>query len=151
MTKNDFGPLGTVDILTSGELRETLGHQMSHTIREWFRGIDYVGAAGPGNGTGLISIPASEQGYTWSIRLVGAQLAAPGALSVYPGETSGFVAPVGVVQSVANGSLNECVVMWSSEALVIKDGRVITLLSSQTILNWRILAKQVPTEMQGKL
>lgn len=151
MTKNDFGPLGTVDILTSGELRETLGHQMSHTIREWFRGVDYTGATGPGNGTGLIQVPCAEQGYTWDIKLVSAQLAAAGALSIYPGDTTGFTAPVGVVQSITNGSLNECVYRWSSNQFVIKDGRVITLLSSVNILNWRVLAKQVPTEMQGKL
>jgi hypothetical protein len=150
MTKNDFGPLGTVDILTSSELKDTLGHQMSHTIREWFRGIDYTGTAGPGNGTGLIQIPAAEQGYTWSVRLVSAQLSAAGSLSVYPGDATNS-APVGVMASVPNGTLNEVVIQWASEALVIKDGRTLTLVSAVTILNWRVLAKQVPTEMQGKL
>lgn len=150
MTKNDFGPLGTVDILTSSELKDTLGHQMSHTIREWFRGIDYTGAAGPGNGTGTVQVPCAEQGYTWDIKLVAAQLSAAGSLSIYPGDSLS-VAPVGVVASVANGTLNECVFRWSSEQLVIKDGRTLTLFSAVTILNWRVLAKQVPTEMQGKL
>ena len=149
--KTDLGPLGSVDILTHSELKDALGHNISHQIREWFRGIDYMGVAGTGNGTGLITVPCAEQGYTWDIKLVSAQLAAPGALSIYPGETSGFVAPVGVVASIANGSLNECVFRWSSNQFVLKDGRNLTLLSSQNILNWRVLAKQVPTEMQGKL
>lgn len=151
MSKVDFGPIGTVDILNHSELKDALGHNISHQIREWYRGVDYTGAAGPGNGTGTIQVPCAEQGYTWDIKLVSAQLQAAGSLSIYPGESGGFVAPVGVVASIANGTLNECVMRWSSNQLVIKDGRTITLLSSTIILNWRVLAKQVPTEMQGKL
>lgn len=150
MTKQEFGPLGSVDILTHNELKDALGHNISHQIREWYRGIDYMGTAGPGNGTGLLTVPCAEQGYTWDIKLVSAQLSAAGSLSIYPGDTN-TVAPVGVIASIANGTFNECVFRWSTNQLVLKDGRAITLFSNVTILNYRIMAKQVPTEMQGKL
>lgn len=151
MSKQDLGPLGVVDLLTGSELKEAMGHNVSHQIREWYRGVDYMGAAGPGNGTGLITINPIDQGYTWSVRLVSVQLSAAGTLSVYPGDTN-TVAPVGSQVAIANGGLFEVVYQWSSSTLVLKDGRNVTLYcGAANILNWRIMAKQVPTEMQGKL
>ena len=150
MAKQELGPLGSVDLLTNSELKESLGHSMSHQIRETLRGIDYMGTAGPGNGTGLITVPCADSGYAWSVRLVSAQLAAAGTLSIYPGDTN-TVAPVGNVVAIPNGTLFECVYLWSNQALVLKDARNLTLFSSVTILNYRILARQVPAEMQGKL
>lgn len=148
--KQDLGPLGSVDLLTHSELKETMGHSLSAQVREWYRGIDYLGFAGQGNGTGQISVPGPAQGYAWDVRLVAVQLSAAGTLSIYPGDTNG-VAPVGVAASVANGTANEVVYQWSSESNVMKDGRNITLVSASVILTWRVLVKQVPTEMQGKL
>ena len=148
--KQDLGPLGSVNLLTDDELRETMGHHLNAIVRNWYRGIDYVGVAGNGNGTGLITLPTAEQGYTWDIKLVSAQLSAAGALSVYASDNNN-TAPVGCGLSVVNGTANEVVLRWSSEQLVLKDGRNITLASAVTIVNYRILAKQVPTEMQGKL
>lgn len=259
--KQDLGPLGTIDVLTDPELREALGHHFTQQVREWYRGIDYLGFAGGGNGTSTITLPISpEQGYTWDVKLVSAQLAAPGELSVYPGDNP-TVAPIGVTSTssfagnpttasgtfaaAGNGSASlpanspitgftiswgtvttgntvtitvtntvtgqtltyadtlavgqnnaftvtypsggipaaagqqitvtvtgnvnspagsivvtgapvastdyDTVVKWSSQQVVIKDGRNITLASTQIINNWRVMVKQVPTEMQGKL
>lgn len=148
--KQALGPLGEVDFLTDRELRESLGHHFSQQIREWYRGIDYLGFAGQGNGTGQITIPGADSGYTWDIKLVSAQLSAAGNLSIYPGDGIN-VAPIGTIAAIAVGANFDAVYRWSSEQAVFKDGRNFTLLSGVTILNWRILVKQVPTEMQGKL
>lgn len=150
MAKQDLGPLGVFDTLTNDELHSTLGHHFSHTIREWYRGIDYLGVAGQGNGTGTLTVATTDQGYAWNLKLVSVQLAAAGTLSIYPGENN-LTAPIGVVPAIANGPNFEAVETFSGDQIVFKDSRSITLFSAVTILNYRILYKQVPTEMQGKL
>lgn len=148
--KQDLGPLGVVNMFTDDELRETLGHHFSALERSWYRGIDYMAVAGQGNGTGQITLPIAEQGYTWNIKVVSAQLSAAGNLSVYPADGIN-VAPIGVVAAVANGANFDAVLTFSGDQIVLKDGRNLTLFSSVNILNYRIMAKQVPTERQGKL
>jgi len=148
--KQTLGPLGQVDFLTDPELKATLGHHFDRVIRDWYRGIDYMGVAGQGNGTGQITLPLADSGLTWNIKLIGVQLAAAGNLSVYPGDGIN-VAPIGVTAAVANGANFDAYLTWSGDQIVFKDQRNITLFSSVTILNYRIMAKQVPTEMQGKL
>lgn len=151
MTKHDMGPLGVIDTLTDKELKETLGHHLDHAVRDWLRGLDYMQFAGQGNGTSTLTLPqAPESGYTWSYKLVACQLAAAGVVSIYPADTNG-VAPVGVVTAIANGTAFDCVYTWSSNQLVLKDQRNLTLAASAIILNWRLLVLSVPTEMQGKL
>ena len=149
--KQDLGPLGMIDMLTDKELRESLGHHFSAEIREWYRGVDYLGFAGQGNGTGTFSIPGPDSGYCWSIKLVSAQLSAAGTLSVYPGD-SNTVPPFGSSATVANGANFEAFITFTSNVVVLKDQRNITLFSGAgNILAYRLLVKQVPNEMQGKL
>jgi hypothetical protein len=151
MAKQDFGPLGVIDLLTDKELRESMGHNIDHMIRDWLRGIDYMGFAGTGNGTGTLTIPGPNSGYAWSVKLASAQLSSQGVLSVYPADSPN-VAPIGTVTSIANGTNNDAVIRWGSNQAVVKDQRNFTFYSSQgVILNYRLLVKQVPAEMQGKL
>ncbi len=150
MAKQDMGPLGSVDLLTKSELDDSMGHHFDHAIRDWYRGLDYIGYAGVGNGTGTLTLPASEQGYAWSFKLITAQLSAAGVLSVYPSDNIN-VAPIGVTTAIANGVNFDAALSWSGNQVVLKDGRNITLYSGVTILNYRVLVLQVPTEMQGKL
>lgn len=148
--KQDLGPLGTIDLLTDKELRESLGHHFTAQIREWYRGIDYLGFSGQGNGTSTLIIPGPQQGYTWNLKIASAQLSAAGVLSVYPGDNN-TVAPIGVVTAITNFVNNDAVITWSSNQAVIKDGRNITFAASQIINTFRLMVQQVPTEMQGKL
>jgi hypothetical protein len=229
MAKQDMGPLGIVDLLTNKELSETMGHHFDHAVRDWYRGLDFLQFYGNGNGTNIITLPGADSGYTWSYKLVAAQLAAPtGAvystpavpasgiqiqnpnsgvaqvvvsggtvtgvvvngiavgvgdgtyyvpaygsigvtysvaptwawsnasapaapiLSIYPSDNTN-VACVGTTVSLANNGNYDAVQTWSGNQVVLKDSRNITLFSSVVILNWRILALAVPTEMQGKL
>ena len=148
--KQDLGPLGNVDMLTASELREELGHRFSTFIREWYRGEDYLSFFGTPNTT-TVTIPGPDSGYVWSLKLAAAQLSAAGALSVYPGEVT-TVAPLGIASSVVNGGNNEAFITWTSNVVVLKDQRSLTLFAgSQTILSYRVNVKQVPAEMQGKL
>ena len=148
--KQDLGPLGQIDMLTNKELHDSLGHHFDHAIRDWYRGLDFLGAAGAGNGTNVITLPGPDQGYTWSYKLITAQLAAAGTLSAYPSDNTN-VAPIGVNVALANNGNFESILSWSGNQVVLKDGRNITLMSAVTIVNWRIMVLQVPTEMQGKL
>lgn len=158
MTRQPLGPngqMGSLDVLTSSELREAMGHGIDTYIREWVRGLDYVMYSGPGNSTSQITLPvAPEQGYVWSLKYVSAQLTVAGALSVYPGDGIN-TAPMGVATAITQNTFSSGFDAWvtfSSNQGIIKDGRNITLFAGgSVILNWRILALQVPAEMQGKL
>ena len=151
MAKQDMGPLGVIDLLTDKELRESMGHQFSHMVRDFYRGVDYLGFAGQGQGTSIVNVQGPASGYAWSLKLAAVQLSTSGALSVYPDERVN-VAPLGTAISVANGGTNEAVITWTSNVVVVKDQRIITFLSNAaTILSWRLMVKQVPTEMQAKL
>lgn len=149
--KQDFAGLGVVDLLTDKELRATLGHHFDYAMRDWYRGLDYMGFAGPGNGTSTVTIQGPDSGYTWSVKLASAQLVTGGFLSVYPTDGATNVAPLGTGPTDAVGTNNDAVIRWGSNQAVIKDQRSITFLGTSAILNWRLLVLQVPTEMQGKL
>jgi hypothetical protein len=143
---------GAIDLLTKEELSDAMGHQFDAAIRDFYRGVDYLSFTGNGNNTSTFTLPDSPSaGYVWSVKLVSAQLSAAGQLSVYLSENN-QTAPVHSVPSTANGTLFEAVARWSSEQLVIKDGRVITIYSAAgNILNWSLRVRQVPAEYQGKL
>jgi len=150
--KQDLGPLGVIDLLTDSELRQSLGHHFSAQVREWYRGVDYLGFYGTGPATQIL-VPGPDSGYCWSLKQVSAQLSAgSGALSVYPGENTN-VAPLGIGTIVTNGANFEAWLTWTSNVAVLKDQRSLTLWAGGTTLinNWRVLVKQVPQEQQGKL
>jgi hypothetical protein len=149
--KQDLGPLGSADFLTQQELHDSLGHHFSAQVREWYRGVDYLGFYGAGPAT-LVTVPGPDSGYVWSIKLASAQLSAAGALSVYPGDATN-VAPFGTATAIAQGTQFEAMFTWTSNVVVLKDQRNLTLWAggTTTINSWRVLVKQVPAEMQAKL
>jgi hypothetical protein len=143
---------GILDLLTKSELDECMGHNFDAAIRDLYRGLDYLMFTGTGNGTATLTIPyAPESGYTWSLKLIGVTLSglSAGSVAAYLSETIGqnligFATGVSTVPGAA-------VITWSSNQMVIKDGRVITLAGGSNILNYLMTVLQVPTEMQGKL
>jgi hypothetical protein len=143
---------GYLDVLTKSELQETMGHNFDAAIRDLLRGVDYLQFSGVANDGNTFTIPnSSESGYTWSVKLISAQLSGAGTLSVYPASNI-TVAPIATVASVTNGGNIEAVAKWSSNQAVFKDGRQFTLYcEAATILNYLLIVEQVPTEMQGKL
>lgn len=148
--KQSLGPIGEVDLLTAKEMREAMGHQFSMFTRDFYRGVDYLGFAGVANAS-TVTIGGPDSGYIWSVKLVSAQLSVAGTLSLYPGDATN-VAPFATIPGVTNGTNIEAVGTFTSNAVLLKDQRNMTLFfSAGTILNWRIQVKQVPAEMQAKL
>lgn len=143
---------GELDLLTKTELQESMGHQFDAAIRDFLRGVDYLQFSGVANGGNTFTIPNNaESGYTWSLKLISAQLSAAGQLSIYPASNTN-VAPIASVVAQTNGANYEAIAKWSSNQAVFKDGRQFTLYcESATIQNYLIIVEQVPTEMQGKL
>jgi hypothetical protein len=143
---------GALDVLTKSELDQSMGHHFDAAIRDLLRGVDYLQFSGQGNGASTFTIPYSPgSGYSWSVKLISAQISTAGQLSVYLSENIA-TAPLATVLAATNGSNIEAVARWSSEQFVIKDGREITLYcSAGNILSYHLSVKQVPTEMQGKL
>lgn len=140
-----------LDLLTPDEHKSHLKDVFSAHLRELFRGVDYPMVAGNGSGTGVQSIEGPTSGYAWEFRSLALQLSAASPVSVYLGESTASP-PIAVASSVANGAANEVVITWPSKAVVLKDSRSITVSAGAgNILNYRLIVKQVPAEMIGKL
>src|ERR1700678_62079 len=144
----------TLEFLTpaelKGELHDSLGHQMDALVRRELRGIDYLAISGNADGADTVTINEQESGYTWSVKTVGAQLAAAGVLSIYRGSST-TAPPLGTTTALSNGSNFDAVYKWSSNQIEIKDQSNLTLYSASGINAYIIMVEQVPTEMQGKL
>jgi hypothetical protein len=136
-----------IDMLTKSELDESMGHNFDAAIRSLLHGIDFLWFTGSSQGATTVLIPGPESGYVWSIKFAAAQLAAAGQFCVYLGENTAS-APIG---SIATDPLNQAIATWTSNVVVLKDSRDITFFSSAGILDWKLMVKQVPAEMQGKL
>lgn len=150
--KQRVEPGGMLDMLTKSELQEAMGHHFDHAVRDLYRGVDYLMFQGQANNSTLFTIPnVPEAGYSWSVKLIGITSGglSAGQFAVYLGENAN-TAPVGI--GTGNGSVpNTAIATWSSEQLVIKDGRSLTIAAGAAITNYVLTVKQVPTEMQGKL
>jgi hypothetical protein len=145
-------PNGFLEIPSKQELSEAVGHHFSDFIRDFYRGVDYIEIQGNASGSSTFTtVSIGDSGYAWSVRLISVQCSAAAQISVYPGENTN-VAPIATEATTLNGSNNEAVFWFSNESAVYKDQRVFTILASAgNILTYRIKAKQVPVEMQGKL
>jgi hypothetical protein len=153
--KQSIGPLGEIDVLTDKELRESLGHHFSAEIKEWYRGVDFLSFAGPANGASSVQIPGPDQGYTWSVKLLSVIGNSSSADTVAVAlKDTGTSSIVGVSVPTITAQNFPSVFMWSSNQLVIKDGRAITvtgLFGHTTFDSYLLMVEQVPTVMQGKL
>jgi hypothetical protein len=138
----------TLDLLTKGELDESMGHNFDAAIRDILRGVDYLWFSGNGQSATTVEISGPESGYCWSIKFASVQLAAAGQFCVYLGENTAS-APIA---SIASDPLNQAIATWTSNVVVLKDSRNLTFFSNGGgIVDWKLMVKQVPTEMQGKL
>jgi hypothetical protein len=154
VTRQQIIPGEYLDIPSQKEMSDAVGHNFDNFIRDLYRGVDYVQFweyAPAGTTTSLTLPDIMPQGYAWSFKLISVQLSAAGTFAVYPAENAN-VPSMGVSNpSVSVGGNNEAIIYWSSNQAVLKDQRRITIVSTAgNILAWRVLALQVPTEMQGK-
>lgn len=137
-----------IDVLTRLDL-EAMQHQwLEETMRVKLRGIDYIEQNGNGLGIAQVAVPGPDQGYAWSVKIVSVTVTAAATVSVFLGDNTNS-APVAQTILTAAGS---AISTFTSNIVVIRDSRVITLLTSAGgITTYKVLAKQVPNEMVGKL
>jgi hypothetical protein len=152
MSKQQLTAGGYLDILTKDELKEALGHDFSHDIRELYRGIDYLTFVGNAGlvGANSVTLPwMPDSGYCWSVKIASVQISTSSPFSVHIGSDNSQAA----VFTGSSGLGNQCVGTWTSNNLVVKDGQGITFAFSgnTNIGAIRLHVKQVPTVMQGKL
>jgi len=140
--------LAPIDVLTRVELEESLHKSIEAAERSRVRGIDYMEQNGNGDGVATVQIPGPESGYAWSVKVISFVVSAPATVNVYISEST-TTAPVGTAILAAAGP---AIFTFTSNIVVVRDGRVITLTTSAGgITAWKVLAKQVPNEMVGKL
>lgn len=141
--------LAPIDVLTRIELEESLSKGFEQAERARVRGIDYMEVNTNGNNAATLALNGPESGYAWSLKLISAVLSAAATLSVYLGEAPQATAPIGVVTLSGAGA---AIVTYTSNIIIVRDARQITLVSSAGGIGAvKLIARQVPDEMIGKL
>lgn len=143
--------LAPIDVLTRLEMEEVTHKELSNAVRMHYLGVDYREINGNGDGAAIVSIPGPESGYAWSLKIAAITTLAADIFSVYLGENAIVTAPIGNTATVACVGGFCGIVTYTSNIAVVKDGRSITLATVNGIQEYKILAKQVPAEMVGKL
>lgn len=156
--KQTIGPLGEIDLLTSGELKDTLGHHFSALIREFYRAESFMRlplVTGQASG-GVLTVTSGvgpQQGYAWDIGHLGiAGLttgATPDVVNVF------FDGGPAVPWWQLNG--NSFATTFSRGQLVMYPGETITLRSVGTfaatgiVTLFGMIRTQMPTEKLSKV
>lgn len=143
--------LAPIDVLTRLDLESVMNSKMDSFIRDWFRGETFVevngNAPSPFTGTSF-PIAGPDSGYSWSLKTLSVVISAAATVTVYFGDNVN-TAPIATQTLTAAGA---AVFTWTSNVAVIKDQRFLTVnLSAGTPSAYKLTAKQVPTEMEGKL
>jgi hypothetical protein len=144
--------MAPIDVLTRMELEETLTKHNDMLVRDIFRGVGYHETNGNGDSAAIVTVQGPESGYAWSIKIVSAQLTLTSdVLTVFLGDNTNS-APIATITPVTGlGGLFFSIGTFTSNTVVLKDARSITLASNSGILAYKIIAKQVPAEMVAKL
>lgn len=154
-TQRLHAAMAPIDVLTRSELSEELHKAEEGRIREFYRGVDYHEINGNGDGAAFVVVPGPESGYAWSVKIVSFTVGtASQQVYLYLGESNAS-SPIGTTtaSATANGnSYYAAVFVYTSNVVVLKDGRSLYIEApSGAIYNWKVIAKQVPSEMIGKL
>lgn len=148
-TQRLHAALAPLDVLTRIELEESLSKGFEQAERARVRGIDYMEVNTNGSNASTVALNGPESGYAWSLKLISAVLSAAATLSIYLGEAPQATAPIGVVTLSAAGA---AIVTYTSNIIIVRDARAITLVSSAGGIGAiKLIARQVPDEMIGKL
>jgi hypothetical protein len=136
--------LAPVDILTRLELEQVQRKGMEEFFHQEYLGVDYKEYNDNAQGATTYAFPGPDSGYAWSLKLISAVMAT-GTFAAYLGDNTN-TAPIAYSASGANP-----VFTFTSNVVVVKDNRVITLVASVALGAVKLLAKQVPAEMVAKL
>jgi hypothetical protein len=162
--KQDLGPLGQIDLLTSGELKEAIGHRLDSYVRDWVRGIKVIrlpvtyGETDSGGNILPVVIPGPESGYVWDVRRI--TVTGPGIyggaggvfVNLYRGNTAADNVDTNLLanltgQSGATIFPKLSVTLFPGEGLVISGGNGGD--SDPFYVTGQVT--EVPAEMVGKL
>ena len=147
-TQRLHSALAPLDVLTRVELEESLHKGFEAAERARVRGIDYMEVNGNGNGATTVTIPGPDSGYSWSVKIISVVISAGATVSAYLGENT-LSAPIGQAVLTAAGA---AIFTYTSNIVIVRDTRSVTLSTSAGGINaWKLLVKQVPGEMIGKL
>lgn len=144
--------LAPIDILTRVELEEVQHKGLENFFHQEYLGVSYREYNDNGGGVAQYTVDVSpDSGYAWSLKMVSVVLSAAGNVAVFLGDNINS-APIGGGASVAMGGLNVFNTTFTSNVVVMSDQRAITLLAATGVMGAiKLLAKQVPAEMVGKL
>lgn len=146
--------LAPVDILTRLEMEQIQRKGMEAYFHQEALGVSYMEKNGNGDNATTVTIPGPDSGYSWSLKLVSAVMPAgtggTDEIGIYLGESASS-APVGGGSAVSRGQLATVITTFTSNVVVVQDGRSVTLLGTSGIGAWKLIAKQVPSEMVAKL
>lgn len=140
--------LAPLDVLTRIELEESLTQGFEQAERARIRGIDYMEVNGNGNAAANVTVPGADSGYAWSLKIVSFVCSAACTANVYMGENANS-APIGTIVLTGAGP---AIFTYTSNIAIVRDARAVFLTVSAGGINaWKVIAKQVPNEMIGKL
>lgn len=144
--------LAPVDLLTRLEMEEITHKGMSDFVQQLYRGVDWIEWNGDAGGATTFTIPfGPDSGYAWSLKLISVVLAGTGNVSVFLGENTNFAPIAGGAATEMANSTYVYLETYGSNCAVFKDSKLITLTADADMSSIKILAKQVPAEMIGKL
>jgi hypothetical protein len=144
--------MAPIDVLTREELEASMTTQMNAMVRDIYRGVGYHETNGSGDGAATVIIPGPESGFAWSVKIVSALLTvSTDTLTVFLGDSTTTAPIASIVPVTGFGGLFYAIGTFTSNTVVLKDARSITLASNSGILQYKVIAKQAPAEMVAKL
>lgn len=171
--KQQLVPNGTLDLLTSGELKEALGHHFDQRQRELYRGMKLLrmpitrltataatGTIGnPGSGG---APPGPEQGYIWRVQRI---MVASGSLVdtakyvLYSGSDVTATDPAHLMDAIIGGAtpgqnVNVAFRPGNKSEWLFPGEQVYATLAgatAQTVYTMTGIVAEVPAEMIGKI
>lgn len=170
--KQALGPLGQIDAVTSGELKEAMGHHFDEFLRERYRGIKimkspiarvsataaaFTLSQNPNDGAPL----GPEQGYIWRVQRV---LVASSAITdvakyvLYAGSDTD-TGPVHLLDAVIGGAtpglnVNVAYIPGNRSTWLFPGEQLAAAITGATTGNQYLLSAvvaEVPAEMVGKI
>jgi hypothetical protein len=155
--------LAPIDLLTRLELEQTLDTRFDAFTRDFYRGKSFIEINGNGNGVlTQITIPGPDSGYSWSLRMLSVNIAGTAQAFVVACAGDTITTSAAFASGLTGGfafpslNYNGVIFPFSSNQVIIKDQRSVTIAaalagSGAIITNYKLIAQQVPTEMEGKL
>lgn len=146
----------SIDVLTKDELDSSLRDYFAQAETAKARGLKPIIVEG-NSGTIQISattgwpIEGPRQGYSWGLRFLGLNLGSAQTIQAWKtGDNLGLLPSQGLIGSAASSQFPE--ITWSNIQGLIRGGEYVTLFAgAATVVGYRLVAIEVPTELEWKI